>query len=47
MVNRRGLPEIFFNNGTNFAGANIELKELAANLDGQTLKKSLANRGVK
>ena len=48
MVNRRGLPEeIYSDNGTNFVGANKELKELVTNLDEETLKESLANRGVK
>ena len=48
MVNRRGLPEeIYSDNGTNFVGANKELKKLVTNLDEETLKESLANRGVK
>ena len=48
MVNRRGLPkEIYSDNGTNFVGANQELKDVVTNLDEETLKESLANRGVK
>ena len=48
MVNRRGLPEeIYSDNGTNFIGGNKELKELITNLDEETRKESLANRGGK
>ena len=48
MVNRRGLPkQIYSDNSTNFVGTNKELKELVTNLDEETLKESLANRGVK
>ncbi|XP_071114954.1 uncharacterized protein [Haliotis cracherodii] len=47
MASRRGLPkEILSDNGTNFVGATNELKQLVAKLDTDTVKSSLANRGV-
>ena len=47
MVNRRGLPlEMVSDNGTNFVGANAELRELLKQLDQDTIHRSLANRGV-
>ena len=48
MVNRRGLPEeMLSDNGTNFKGADRELKELVSQLDADKIQKSAANRGIK
>ncbi|CAC5373897.1 unnamed protein product [Mytilus coruscus] len=48
MVNRRGLPkEIISDNGTNFVGANRELKELVALLDTDKIQNSISNQGIK
>ena len=48
MVSRRGLPEAMYSdNGTNFKGADKELKSLIAQLDETKIKNSIANKGVK
>ena len=48
MASRRGLPEeIFSDNGTNFKGADRELKTLLSQLDESKIKASVANKGVK
>ncbi|CAG2252551.1 unnamed protein product [Mytilus edulis] len=48
MVNRRGLPkEMISDNGTNFVGANRELKELVALLDKDKIHNSISNQGIK
>ncbi|XP_071118413.1 uncharacterized protein [Haliotis cracherodii] len=48
MASRRGLPEdIVCDNGTNFVGAEKELKELVSCLDNDAVKRTLANRGTK
>ncbi|CAC5423300.1 unnamed protein product [Mytilus coruscus] len=48
MVNRRGLPkEIISDNGTNFVGANRELKELVALSDNNKIQNSICNQGIK
>ena len=48
MVNRRGLPEeMLSDNGTNFKGADRELKQLVNQLNADTIQKSAANRGIK
>ncbi|CAG2242219.1 unnamed protein product [Mytilus edulis] len=48
MVNRRGFPkEIISDNGTNFVGANRELKELVALLDKDKIHNSISNQGIK
>ncbi|CAG2208619.1 unnamed protein product [Mytilus edulis] len=48
MVNRRGLPKgIISDNGTNFVGANRELKELVALLDKDKIHNSISNQGIK
>ncbi|CAC5374179.1 unnamed protein product [Mytilus coruscus] len=48
MVNRRGLPkEIISDNGTNYVGANRELKELVALLDNDKIQNSISNQGTK
>ncbi|XP_074653605.1 uncharacterized protein LOC141907761 [Tubulanus polymorphus] len=48
MVNRRGLPiEMNSDNGTNFVGANNELKELVKLLDKENMRRTTANQGVK
>ena len=48
MVSRRGLIEAMYSdNGTNFKGADKELKSLIAQLDETKIKKSIANKGVK
>ena len=47
MTNRRGLPEeMFSENGTNFKGADAELKLLVSKLDDDRIKQSAANKGV-
>ena len=48
MASRRGLPEeMISDNGTNFVGANRELRELVEKLDKNKVASSTANRGVK
>ena len=48
MTNRRGLPqEMISDNGTNFVGANQELRELVKSLDKDKIKRSAANKGIK
>ena len=48
MVNRRGLPEeMISDNGSNFVGAERELRELVSQLDQDKIVKSVANKGVK
>ncbi|MCG8034838.1 MAG: DUF1759 domain-containing protein, partial [Candidatus Thiodiazotropha taylori] len=47
MASRRGLPEeIFSDNGTNFKGADAELKSLVRELDPNRINQSTANKGV-
>ena len=48
MINRREvLLEVISDNGTNFIGANNELKELLALLDQEKIKNNMANKGIK
>ena len=48
MTRRRGLPEeMFSDNGTNFKGADRELKTLLSELDETKINVSVANKGVK
>ena len=48
MANRRGLPEeMISDNGTNFAGAERELRELIEQLDQARIEKLAANKGIK
>ena len=48
MASRRGLPdEIYSDNGTNFKGADNELKALLTQLDEAKIKQSTANKGIK
>lgn len=48
MTNRRGLPEeMISDNGTNFVGAERELRELVEQLDQDKIEKSAANKGIK
>ena len=48
MASRRGLPnEIYSDNGTNFKGAENELKALVTQLDKDKIKQSTANKGIK
>ncbi|XP_031553331.1 uncharacterized protein LOC116290441 [Actinia tenebrosa] len=48
MASRRGLPEeMISDNGTNFVGADRELRELVEKLDKNKIASSTANRGVK
>ena len=47
MTSRGGLPEeMFSDNGTNFKGADAELKLLVSKLDDDRIKQSAANKGV-
>ena len=47
MASRRGLPqEIFSDNGTNFKGADAELKSFVRELDENKINQSIANKGV-
>ena len=48
MVSRRGLPKTMTSdNGTNFVGADGELKELVAALDQDRIQNSTVNQGIK
>ena len=48
MTNQRGLPEeMISDNGSNFVGAERELRELVAKLGQDKIVSSVANRGVK
>ena len=48
MVSRRGLPmEMIPDNGTNFIGAERELRELVDALDKNKIQQSTANKGIK
>jgi hypothetical protein len=48
MVNRRGLPaEVLSDNGTNFIGAERELRELVNMLDKEKISNTAANKGIK
>ena len=48
LASRRGLPEeMFSDNGTNFKGADRELKMLLSGLDESKIKTAVANKGVK
>ena len=48
MSNRRGLPEeLISDNGTNFKGADAELKELVAKLNDVQINQSIANKGIR
>ena len=47
MASRRGLPEeMYSDNGTNFKGADSELKSLVRELDENKIYQSIANKGV-
>src|SRR5665811_1126111 len=46
-TSRRGLPQhIYSDNGTNFKGANNELKECLRQLDGTRIYDEMANKGI-
>ena len=48
MASRRGLPdEVYSDNGTNFVGADRDLQALLAQVEGNKIKESVANKGVK
>ena len=48
MTNRRGLPEeMLSDNGTNFVGAERELREPVEQLDRDKIEKSAAKKGIK
>ena len=48
MASRRGLPdEVYSDNGKNFVGADRELQALLAQIEGNKIKESVANKGVK
>ena len=46
MASRTGLPEMFSDNGTNFKGADAELKSLVRQLDDSRMKQSISNKGI-
>ena len=47
MASRRGLPEVMFSdNGTNFKGADAELKSLVQQLDESRIKQFISNKGI-
>ena len=47
MSSRRGLPqELISDNGTNFKGADAELRDLVSKLDNERTTQSIANKGV-
>ena len=47
MTSRRGVPEeMFSDNGTNFKGADAELKSLVRELDENKINQSIANKGI-
>ena len=47
MASRRGVPEeMFSDNGTNFKGADAELKSLVRELDENKINQSIANKGI-
>ena len=47
MASRRGLPEeMYSDNGTNFKGADAELKTLVRELDENKIYQSIANKGI-
>ena len=48
MASRRGLPEeIYSDNGTDFKGADNELKSLVLQIDENKIQESVAHKGVK
>ena len=48
MASRRGLPEdIFSDNGTNFKGADAELRSLILMLDDERIKQSIAVKEIR
>ena len=48
MASRGGLPEeIYSDNGTNFKGADSELKSLVLQIDENKIQESVAHKGVK
>ena len=48
MTNRRGLPEeMISDNGTNFVGAERELRDLVEQLDHDKIERTAANKGIK